>query len=73
MFKKYQVHKDQLEECPRVNQGRQNESQANSLVQLHKTTACLEHFDWIVKALKHEQNISVKQRRVGRMLRNSAR
>ena len=74
MFKKYKVHKDQSEECPRANQGRQNESQANSLVQLHKTTACLGHVHWIVKALKQEKNIAVKQRRrVGRMVRNSAR
>ena len=74
MFKKYQVHEDQLEECPRAKQVRQNESQANSLVQLHKMTAYLGHFDWVVKALKQEQNIAVKQRRrVGRMLRNFAR
>ena len=67
MFKKYQVQKDQLEECPRAKQVRQNESQANSLVQLHKMTAYLGHVDWIVEALKHEQNIAVgKRRRVGR-------
>ena len=31
------------------------------------------HFDRIVKVVKHVQNIAVEQRRVGRMLKNSAR
>ena len=38
-------------------------SQAKRLEQLHKMTAFLEHFDWILKALKHQRGFTVKQRR----------